>query len=137
MPPEHRLRIKMSEAIDKQLAAAIHDAGEGPLYERYEIEEMKNPETGETETRKVKKRFSRWWWCDENGKMFLSLRYANNPLEIKAKRTAVEINDDNHLVDVLKALQAAVLAGEMDAPLKQAADARRAQFKKRSIKRAG
>lgn len=136
LPPEHRLRIKMSEALDKQITAAIHDAGEGPYYERYEIEEFKNPETGEIETRKVKKRFTRWWWVDINGDMFLSLRYGNKPLEIKPKKTSIEINDDNHLVDVLKALQAAVLSGELDQQLQKAANARKAQFASRKTKAA-
>ena len=55
LSPEQRLRHKMCEALNKQLAAAIHDAGEGRPYERYEIEEVENPETGEIEQRKVKK----------------------------------------------------------------------------------
>ena len=131
MSPEQRLRIKLSEALDRQITAAVYDASSDTPYERFETQEVQNSETGEFETRKVKKRFSRWWWSDESGKMFLSLRYANKSLEIKPKKTAVEINDGKHLIEVLKALQSAVLVGELDTQLKQAADARRAQFKKR------
>lgn len=133
---EQRLRMKMSEALDRQIAAAVYEAEHKANYAPTQMKSVKNNETGELEERQVKVRFSPWWFKDENGKLFLSLRYANKPLEIKPKKTSIEINDRNHLVEVLSALQAAIQAGELDAPLKQAADARRAQFKKRSAKRA-
>lgn len=136
LSPEQRLRHKMCEALDKQLAAAIHDAGEGRPYERYEIEEVENPETGEVETRKVKKRFSRWWFLGDNGSYYFSLRYGGKSIEIKPKKTSIEVADEKQLVDTIKALQEAIKAGELDAPLKKAADARKAQFQKRSAKSA-
>ncbi len=134
---EQRLRHKMNEALDKQLAAAIHDAGEGSRYERYEFEDYKNPETGEMEQRKVKKRFTRWWWLGDNGSYFFSLRYGGKAIEIKPKKTAIEVADEAGLVEVIKALQEAIKAGELDGPLKKATEARRAQFQKRNAKSAG
>lgn len=136
LAPEQRLRMKMVAALDKQIAAAIHDWGPGGRYERYEFETVTNPDTGETEQKKVKKRFQRWWWIDENMKMFLGLFYANRPIEIRPKKTAIEIDDETKLVDTLKALREAVLAGELDPQLTKAAEARKAQFATRKRKTA-
>jgi len=134
---EQRLRMKMSEALDRQIAAATFEAENKTPYAPSETRMAKNAETGAMEERQVRVRFSPWWFKDENGKLFLALRYGNKPVEIRPKKTSIEIPSEGTLVETMQALQQAIQAGELDQQLCSAADARRAQLKKRTTKRAG
>ncbi len=63
--------------------------------------------------------------------MFLGVRYANKWLELKPKKTAIELSNPEALQETLEKLKAAVLEGELDALLKAAGDARKKQFSKK------
>ena len=58
--PEARLRQKMADAIDNQIAAASADAND----EQFVLRGMRwvnDPETGERARKDVPLRFRRWW----------------------------------------------------------------------------
>jgi hypothetical protein len=71
-----------------------------------------------------------------NSSNFLGIRYGNRFLEIKPKKTAVEVGDASQLVPALQTLLAASEAGELDDALLKAADLRKGQFVSRIGKKA-
>lgn len=125
LSPVQRLRQRVMEALDRQIAAAIHDSGSGSRYARYEIKTTKNPETGETETTKVKRRFVKWYWEDADCKLHLSLRYGQVPIVLKGTKSTIDFEDYAELVDTMKKLRHAIAQGQLDAQLKKAADQRK------------
>lgn len=135
MSREEHLRKKMSDALEKQIYHANWITGIDGPYVPSETRLVENEETGELEEKRVKVRFTRWWWTDATGKTFVGLRYGNRPVEIQNGKIAVEVTDELQLVDVLKALQAAVQEGELDKQLIAAADARKQQMRKKPARK--
>lgn len=62
--PEARIRRKMLDAIDIQIAAAEAQAN-GETYVRRAPRWITDPETGERVRKDVPVRFRRWWWKAE------------------------------------------------------------------------
>ena len=60
-------------------------------------------------------RVRRWWWKDDTGKTYLSLKSGSRLLEIAPGRKAIEIGDLAELPKKLEILCEAVMAGELDA----------------------
>ena len=135
LSPIQRLRIKMHEALEKQIKHANWIISTDGPYEPTEMRYERNPETGQLEQRHVKVRYSPWWWTDETGQLFVSLRYGNKALEIKPNKTAVAVEAEEQLPDTFRALQEAVRAGELDKALEAAAKARKEQFAKNRAKK--
>lgn len=126
--PEIRLRNRLLEKLSMQIEAAkAQEAGE--VYTPYTKRWITNAETGERELKTVPQRFSQWWWRDETGKLMVSLRYANQWLEIKPKKTAVEVGPDEKLIETLTLIRDAVIAGELDDVLLKASEVRAGRFK--------
>ena len=80
--PEIRVRGKMLEGLDVQIAAAEAQAN-GETYIKRARRWITDTETGERVRKEVPVRFNRWHWRDESGKVFIQLRYGNKPLELK------------------------------------------------------
>ena len=117
--PEARLRQKMTDAIDNQIAAASADASDEPFVPRG-MRWVKDPETGERVRKEVPLRFRRWWWKDESGRLMLDVRYGNKRIELAPKKPTIEVGDMEKLVPTLTTLREAVLAGELDKVLAKA-----------------
>ncbi len=113
--PEGRLRHKLVEAINQQIAAAeAMQKGEG-----FEIRRKRWTKDGEgnktLQDRLVK--FRPWYWQEANGAFMLEVRYGNKIVEIKPKKTAIEIGNVAELVPTLTLVRDAVVAGELDKQL--------------------
>ncbi len=111
--PENRVRAKMLDAIETQIAAAEADAAGEPFTEltsRYTT----NEETGERVKKEVPMPVRRWWWKDVSGNVVLNVRYGNRRVELKPGKTAIEVGETGQLVPALTMLADAVKQGELD-----------------------
>lgn len=87
-------------------------------------------EAGEKVQVKVKKRLRQGWFTDASGKVFFALRYAGKAVEFTKDKNAVEVGDLTALPAILDELVEAVRAGELDASLAAAGQARTAILRK-------
>ncbi len=125
--PEGRLRERLNDAIRLQIEAA-EALVKGQSFSRHAERWTTNAQTGEKELKRVPIRFTQWWWKNEAGFYFLGIRYGNRFLEIKPKKTSIEVGDLSQLVPALNTLLTASEAGELDDALLKAADLRKTQF---------
>jgi len=133
--PEAKLRGRLIEGLHEQIKAAqAYLAGEA--FKRFGERWVMNEETEVKELQTVRLRFTPWFWTELDGKAFVGIRYGNRWLEIKPKKTTIELASIEELVPTLTAILEAVNAGELDGVLQKAADARKAQFARRKTKAA-
>jgi hypothetical protein len=78
----------------------------------------------------VGKRVKAWWFVTDAGKLALSVRYGTKVLELAKGKYAVEVAAEKDLVATFETIKAAVLAGELDAAIDNAANKLRAGFGK-------
>ncbi len=114
--PEIRVRSKMLEGLDVQIAAAEAQAN-GETYIKRAHRWITDTETGVRVRKEVPVRFNRWHWRDESGKVFIQLRYGNKPLELKKGKPTIELAGDDELLPTLRGLREAIVEGEFDAVL--------------------
>ncbi len=67
------------------------------------------------------KRIKPWWFTTDGGKLAVHIRYGSRVLEIAKGKFAVEVVSQSELVATLELLKSAVLAGELDSQIEQAA----------------
>ena len=115
--PEARIRRKMLDAIDIQIAAAEAQAN-GETYIRRAPRRITDPESGERVRKDVPVRFRRWWWSDDTGNVMLDVRYGNRRIELKPGKPTIEVGAADNLLPTLQAVKEAVAAGELDKLLK-------------------
>ena len=123
-------RLKVSKRVAEQilLAQAKQD---GKTYAPTKQRTVKDAETGESKTITVPKKLKEWWFTADSGKTCVSLRYGAKVVSLGAKgATAVELASADQLVATLETLQAAVVAGELDAALEAVSAKVKAGFKK-------
>ncbi len=127
--PENRVRAKMLDAIETQIAAAEADAA-GEPYTKLTSRYTTNEETGERVKKEVPMPVRRWWWKDVSGNVVLNVRYGNRRVELKPGKTAIEVGKTEQLVPALTMLADAVKAGELDEVLLAMKSKRRAPQRK-------
>lgn len=113
-----RFRQRMTDAINLQIDIAKADAaGEAfsPLRQKW----VKNAATGDKELRNVPIPIRRWWWTDDNGITFVTLKYGAKPIELAPSKNAIKIGTLSELADKLALVREAVRAGELDAQAKR------------------
>jgi hypothetical protein len=76
------------------------------------------------------------WFTGEGGKAFFQLRYGGRPLELAKGMSAVEAENLAGLTAIIDTLDQAVQAGEFDAAVAAAAQARAAMMKAAKAKKA-
>lgn len=111
--PTGRFRRKIMEAIDLQIAMVEAQAA-GTELKRTRNRRVKN-EAGVKELREVPVRLRPWWWTDDAGTTFLSLRHGGRAMAIAPGKTAIEVGAFADLTAKLAILRDAVRAGELDA----------------------
>jgi len=111
--PEARIRRKMLDAIDIQIAAAEAQAN-GATYIRRAPRWITDPESGERVRKDVPVRFRRWWWSDDTGNVMLDVRYGNRRIELKPGKPTIEVGSADNLLRTIQAVREAVAAGELD-----------------------
>ena len=84
--------------------------------------------TGVRKQVEMNKRIKAWWFTADNGKLALCVRYGSKVLELAKGKWAVEVGTDKDLVGVLEVIKTAVLAGELDAAIENAANKLRDGF---------
>ncbi len=111
--PVARFRRRLAEALELQIELAKADEV-GQALTRTRKRWVKGP-SGEKELREKPMRLFRWWWKDENGTIFITLRRGTRPLEMAPGKSAIEIGQIEELPNKLALIRDAVWAGELDA----------------------
>ena len=118
-----------------KLASKLHEQIElceaqrnGQVYAPKRLRTYSNKHTGERTTVEAVKRVREWFWVNEAGKINLSVHYGSKVLELAKGKNAVELGNGDELIEALRALKAAVLAGELDAQIQAASRELRSAF---------
>jgi hypothetical protein len=88
--PVGRFRRRVSDAISVQIDLAKAEIS-GEALNRTRQRWVTDPTTGANELKTVSVRVRRWWWQDDAGKTFLTLKYGAKVLEIAPGKSAIEI----------------------------------------------
>ena len=91
---------------------------------------VKDTETGVRKQVETTKRVKAWWFTADNGKLAVSLRYATRVLELAKGKYAIEVASERELGNVLELARTAVLNGELDTAIDNAANKLRDGFSK-------
>lgn len=97
----------------------------------------KTDEAGNRSRVQVPRSVRRGWFSGDSGKVFFQLRYGGRPLELAKGMTSVEAEGIAGIGPIIDTLDQAVLAGEFDAAVAAAAQARAATMKTAKAKKAG
>lgn len=76
------------------------------------------------------KRVKAWWFTADNGKLAVCVRYGSKVLELAKGKYAIEVGVEKKLVNVLEVVKTAVLNGELDTAIDNAANKLRDGFGK-------
>jgi len=87
-------------------------------------------DTGIRKQVETQKRVKAWWFTAENGKLAICVRYGSKVLELSKGKYAIEVGGEKDLVNVLEVVKAAVLNGELDTAIENAANKLRDGFTK-------
>lgn len=125
-PVQHR-RNKLSAKIVEQLHyARALNAGE--VYAPTRIKTVTNAEGERVQVNHVK-RIKPWWFTD-GSKVLLQVRYGAKVLSLNGKSNAVECANADALMAALETVNAATLAGELDAQIEAVSGQIRGGFKR-------
>ena len=83
---------------------------------------------GMRKTVETSKRVKAWWFTADNGKLAICVRYGSKVLELARGKYAIEVGGEKDLVNVLEVVKTAVLGGELDAAIENAANKLRDGF---------
>jgi hypothetical protein len=111
--PVGRFRRRLSDAISVQIDLAKAEIS-GEALNRTRQRWRTDPTTGANHLKTVPVRVRRWWWKDDAGKTFLTLKYGAKALEIAPGKSAIEIAVAEELPAKLELLLEAVRGGELD-----------------------
>lgn len=127
-PPAVHRRNKLSSKVFEQiqLAKAQRDGG---TYAPTKHKTVTNAD-GERVAVAIPKRIKPWWFVAENGKCCITIRYGAKVIEPAKGKTAIEVSGPDALIDALEAVNAAVLAGELDAQIEAVSGQLRSGFQK-------
>ena len=114
LSPAGRFRRRLVDALDQQAALAKAEAANEtyvPTKQRW----VRNKTSGDKELKVIPIRVRRWWWKDETGKVFLSLKPGGRLIEIAPGKRSIEVGGMEDLPEKIDILCQAVRAGELDA----------------------
>ena len=128
-PVVHR-RNKLANKIHEQLELC-ESKKQGQRYAPKKLKTYTNKQTGEKMTVEVGKRIREWFWVNDAGKINLAIKYGAKTLPLNKKgANAIELSTDDELINTLRTIKQAVLAGELDEAIAEVSDATRAAFRK-------
>ena len=113
-PQQHR-RQKLSNKLVEQIHLARANST-GQSYAPTKIKSTTNAD-GERVQVSVPKRIKPWWFTDATGKVCVAIRYGAKVIELAKGKSAIEVASPAALIEALETVNAAVLAGELDAQL--------------------
>jgi hypothetical protein len=127
MTPIQVRRNKLAKRLWEQMELAKAQQA-GTTYAPTKLRSVVDAETGVRKQVETHKRVKAWWFTADNGKLSLSVRYGAKVVELGKGKYAVEIGTEKELVNVLDVIKTAVLAGELDTAIDNAANKLREGF---------
>ena len=127
-PPVVQRRNKLSSKVFEQIQLARAQSA-GETYAPTKNKTVTNTD-GDRVVVTVPKRIKPWWFVAENGKCCIAVRYGAKVIEIAKGKTAIEVASSDALIEALEAVNAAVLAGELDAQIEAVSGQIRTAFNK-------
>jgi hypothetical protein len=127
MSPIQQRRNKLAKRLWEQMELAKAQQA-GTQFVATKFRTITDNETGLRKQVETNKRVKAWWFVAENGKLSLSVRYGTKVLELALGKHAVEVGAEKDLVGVLDVIKTAVLAGELDTAIENAANKLRDGF---------
>ncbi len=106
---------------DKTGAAMLN----GETFIRRAMRWLDGPEIGERIRQEVPVRSRPCFGKDEQGSYMLEVRYGNRRLELKPKKSTIEVGEAENLIPTLETLRDAVNAGELDKLFKEVKGSRK------------
>jgi hypothetical protein len=128
LPPVVHRRNKLSSKVYEQIQLA-RSQNEGTAFSPTRTKTITNAE-GQRVQLTQPKRVKPWWFVAESGKCCVSIRYGSKVLELAKGKTAIEVASASALIDALEAVNAAVIAGELDGQIEAASGQLRSAFVK-------
>ena len=125
-PPVVQRRHKLSNKVHEQIQLARAQS-KGENYSPTKQKTVTNAE-GERVSISVPKRIKPWWFVAENGKCCIAIRYGAKLIELAKGKTAIEVASPDALIEALEAVNAAVLAGELDTQIEAVSGQLRSGF---------
>lgn len=125
-PPVVQRRHKLSSKVFQQIQLAKAQS-EGGVYAPTKTKTVTNAD-GERVVVTAPTRIKPWWFVAENGKVCIAVRYGAKVIEIAKGKTAIEVANADALIEALEAVNAAVLAGELDAQIEAVSGQLRSGF---------
>ena len=71
-----------------------------------------------------------WYWMDEGGNYFVSIKYGKKPVEIGKGKYSIQCESLREIIDALKIVKEHVIRGELDSQLTTLAKSIRRNFGK-------
>ncbi len=127
MSPVQQRRNKLAKRLWEQMELAKAQQA-GSQFVATKFRTITDNETGLRKQVETNKRVKAWWFVADNGKLSLSVRYGTKVLELAKGKHAVEVGAEKDLVGVLDVIKTAVLAGELDTAIENAANKLRDGF---------
>jgi hypothetical protein len=127
-PIEFR-RLKLIRKIDEQILLC-HAVQNGTAHVVKRQRKVTDEITGDVRSITVERSVRPMWFTSSNGKKVLQLRYGSKVIDLAKGKNAIEINDEQSLLEVLQTLRSAVEMGELDVPIGTASDVVKSRFKK-------
>ena len=127
MSPIQQRRNKLVKRLWEQMELAKAQQA-GTQFVATKFRTITDKETGLRKQVETNKRVKAWWFVAENGKLSLSVRYGTKVLELARGKHAVEVGAEKDLVGVLDVIKTALLAGELDTAIENAANKLRDGF---------
>ena len=128
LPPVVHRRNKLSSKVYEQIQLA-RSQNEGTAFAPTRTKTVTNSE-GQRVQLTQPKRVKPWWFVAESGKCCIAIRYGSKVLELAKGKTAIEVASASALIDALEAVNAAVIAGELDGQIEAASGQLRSAFVK-------
>ena len=122
-------RNKLAKRIWEQ-QELLKEQQAGAHFAPVKFRTVKDTETGVRKQVETTKRVKAWWFTADNGKLAVSLRYGTRVLELAKGKYAIEVASERELGNVLELARTAVLNGELDTAIDNAANKLRDGFSK-------
>ena len=129
LPKVDQRRNKLVKRILEQIELAKAEQS-GGTFAPVKLRSYTDKETGVRKQVETNKRVKAWWFTTDSGKLALSVRFGPKVLELAKGKFAVEVSDRGEIINVLEIVKRAVLNGELDAAIDNAAKKLRDGFAK-------
>ncbi len=134
-PAAHRvrgiatMRQKLLDRIADQISLA-EALDNGKSCQRVKYRRVRDLENDEISEVPVRTRIRPWWVADNAGGLLVWIKYGNQVLELQKGKSAIQVQSNAELIEVLKSVATAVRAGELDSAIVAAVGTFKARFSK-------